>query len=285
MADLIWTTTDAGYYARGATTNYNINRTPGHRFWLCLDGAQVKSGKLTELKDAAQRNENAGGGANDGPKSDAGRPKPTGNGRTKPKPPTPTATTPDTTIVPTTAINREYVGAVETTTPDAYPPVRGAAVTAADEIPGHALNDGCPLHPHTQSVIQAAAQTRETWAAEGATREGVVREFGELLGVTAPPVAAPAPDADDDGDDSDTDTPLVPNVSDPPHHDHGNPVGVHPQFSVTGTQTFRTPCARQSATTFPRPLVNAFPAALRPVAKIVAGDGRPVRSWLGGVIR
>lgn len=257
MADLIWETTKKGYYAIGADVNYEINRTPGHRFWLCVDGAQVKSGKLTDLKDAAQRNENAGA-------ADAPPAKSAPKVRTHRKPeaaPEP----PATTVVPVAAVRREYVGAVDATTPDAYPP-RQPAATAESASPASAPDD-------VQSVIQAAAQIRKTWAAEGATREGIVREFGELLGVIDP-FQAP----DDDADDSDIDTPLAPNVPDPPHHDHGDPVGVRPQ-------AFRTPQPRQSATGFPRPLVDAFRAALRPAAKIVAGDGRPVRSWLGGVIR
>lgn len=67
-----------------------------------------------------------------------------------------------------------------------------------------------------QEVLDAADQIRRTWAAEGATREGLLREFAELLGV----------DPDDD-DDVDSDLDTVPAPTDPMPTDTGNPVGRH----------------------------------------------------------
>lgn len=251
MTDLNWTTTDKGYAAAGATTNYNINRTPGHRFWLCVDGAQVKSGKLTDLKAVAQANENAGGGTDDGPKSGAGRPTGNGKPRTSPKPPTPTATNPDTKAIHTAVINRAHTEAVEATTADAYPP-RKPAVTAESSIPDYIP----PTEPRPGTPVNLDGGN---WAIPG-PRQPLTVSTAHW------PAAVPStlPD-DDDADDSDIDTPLAPTTP-----DTGDPVG----FNVVGTQTMRTQCSA------PRPPLNVHRPFLRPPAPITDQDGRPIRSWL-----
>lgn len=272
--ELTWTKTDKGYAATGAANAYAINRTPGHRFALYVDGAEVKQGKLADLKADAARNE-----ASAAPADRPAKPKPKPKLRTH---------KPATTTIPAAVIHREHVAAVEATTPDAYPPRKVVTAEAAGPVPDYVptprvgVYDGVPgSAPNDGIGIDRVAEIRAEWKDAGRTPDDLAAEFGGMLGVDPPAAPAPVPvaDPDDDGD-RDDDTPLAPPD---PRPDAGDPVGfrsaAYPRFNVIGAATMRTKSARS-----PFPNAVLLPL-LRPAAPIVGQDGRPIRSWLGGVIR
>lgn len=295
---LTWIKTVNGYSASGATTTYQINRTPGHRFALVVNGDEVRQGKLVELKAAAQANESAG----DAPA------KPAPKLRTHRKSDAPK---PVTTTVPASAIHREYVAAVDKTdrgpiyvahgeevdcahgpVPDYVPPEVGrprpespAAEYARQKAEGvvgpyvpaprpvvYETNQGPVVHipfpvppGAVQDVLHQAAEIRTGWAEQGRTRDDLVGEFGGVLGVN--------PDDDRDDDiDSDVDTPLVPTIPDPIPNTNGvEPVWSPPAASNSGGTRLHRFHARS-------PMM--FRPFLRPPAPVVGQDGRPVTSWL-----
>lgn len=304
----IWTKTATGYAATGyfSGDRYTIDRTPGHRFALSIGGTEVRQGKLVDLKAAAEANEKAAAGGATPPKA---APK-LRTHKTTPKPADQSAAP----VAPVAATGQEHVAAVEATPPDAYPPVRhtptgmvGLNVNDAGVIPdvvlgvsqrdpqgwkegafdGGAIPDYIPPEvgrPQPESPVAEYARqkaegvvgpyvpaTRMTddekkaWAAKSAT-------FHSMTGVDP---------ADDDADDSDVDT-----VTAPP--DTGNPVGQtppaefrHPPHNVAGATTGRTQAARPN----PVAMTRLHLAALRKPFPVTDMNGRPVKAWLGGVIR